>query len=837
MKSEGGDLEARAKKRNASRDVNGMSSTSRRTGPPDSGSPSGKGGHYFALSPGTKLLEYEIEDLLGHGGFGITYRALDTVLRQSVAIKEYLPNDIAVRVSDATVKPKSDGDEDDFQSGLRSFLEEARVITRFRHSNIVRVRRFFELHGTGYIALDYEQGQTLSRRLSSGSVPEAELLHILHGIIDGLENIHEEAVLHRDLKPSNIILRDDGTPVLIDFGAARDFRDRHSRSITAIAAPGYSPPEQYGVGGQQGPWTDIYALGAIAYKCVTGNAPPDSLRRLRSDPLVSAVKAANGKYDRELLRTIDWMLSIEESKRPSSVQVVRNHLPPKPGSANARRFQSARRRRPMVAVAASVAVLLTVGAVTATNYDRIRAMLSSSVGMQPPARGPRSAKPAAKSDAPANESKTGAPAGSPPTASQAASTAPAAVPAAAATPAAAAASAATVDPAAMVPLAAIAAPKPTGPDELAWDFLKDGNDPEQLRLFLQQFPASSHREAAVAKLAALGQAPHAAPPKATPTAPAAAQTVLIPSNPPPAAPTAIGSAPSPAGPGALPGPATSASLPAAAKSSAPATPATAPLAPGATPSQAAEAGPGGPKPDEIAWDFLKDSGDPVLLRQFINRYPASEHHGEAVTRLASLEQKKTASAPAVLASTAPTTPASASPQIGNPFNDSTPVTDPVLIGEIRTRLYELNFDPGHSGQPEQLGQAVRDYEKTSKLAAVGQLTRGLLSRLRQAPPLQPWGSIIYSHARETWGMSWDEPTRSAAVASARKKCGENCPTEISFFGTDCAAFAHSEESWAIISRPNLELARGAALQECRRNGTGCTLIAAVCADGSGQAKK
>src|SRR6202035_2732501 len=197
-----------------------------------------KGAHHFALSPGTKLLEFEIEAVLGHGGFGITYRALDTTLRETVAVKEYFPNALAGRVSSITVSAKSETDQEDFAGGLKAFLEEARLITRFRHPNIVHVRRFFEMHGTGYIVLDYERGQTLSQRLGGG----------------------------------------------------------------AIAAPGYSPPEQYGVGEQQqGPWTDLYSLGAIAYRCVTGTVPIDSLRRLRKDPLVPAATAAAGKYDAVVL--------------------------------------------------------------------------------------------------------------------------------------------------------------------------------------------------------------------------------------------------------------------------------------------------------------------------------------------------------------------------------------------------------------------------------------------------------------------------------------------------------------------------------------------------------
>jgi serine/threonine protein kinase/uncharacterized membrane protein len=282
--------------------------------------------HYFALPLGSRLFEFEIVAVLGHGGFGITYLAMDALLEERVALKEFFPNELAVRVTDATVRAKSGADQPEFQSGLKTFLEEARIIARFRHRNIVHVRRFFELHGTGYIVQDYEAGQTVTERLKDGPIDETDLRRILNGILDGLEAVHERAILHRDLKPDNIILRMDGSPVLIDFGAARDFASRQSRSVTAIAAGSYTSPEQWGAGGQQGPWSDLYSLGAIAYRCVTGTAPPVSLQRLRADPLVPAAIAACDNYGPALLETIDWMLKVDEEQRPASIQAVRNAL-------------------------------------------------------------------------------------------------------------------------------------------------------------------------------------------------------------------------------------------------------------------------------------------------------------------------------------------------------------------------------------------------------------------------------------------------------------------------------------------------------------------------------
>jgi serine/threonine protein kinase len=280
--------------------------------------------HYYALPVGTNLLEFRIEQVLGHGGFGITYLATDTNLDERVAIKEYLPNEIAVRVSDSTVRAKTKADSDNLEQGLNSFLEEARTIARFRHRNIVHVRRFFRLHGTAYIVLEYEYGQTLDQYLETDKMGNDQLRELLTGVLDGLDAVHKRATLHRDLKPSNIILRPDETPVLIDFGSARDFQSRNSKSVTAIATAGYSPPEQ-SIGGQQGPWTDLYALGAIAYRIVSGSTPPDSLRRLRRDPLVPA-SSLDVEYDPDILRTIDWMIKIDEAERPISVDAVRASL-------------------------------------------------------------------------------------------------------------------------------------------------------------------------------------------------------------------------------------------------------------------------------------------------------------------------------------------------------------------------------------------------------------------------------------------------------------------------------------------------------------------------------
>jgi hypothetical protein len=277
--------------------------------------------HDFALPVGARLFEFEIESILAHGRFGITYRAMDTLLGQAVAIREYLPREFAVRLPQQAVRAKSDDKQEEFKTGLAAFLEEARVLALFCDDHIVYLRRYFEMNGTGYIVLNLENGRTLRNIVEKNPLPEPEFRNIFSAILNGVEIIHDRGILHHDLNPDNIMVRNDGTVVIIDFSAARDFRGRYSRSITA-AASGFSPPEQY-VGGRQGPWSDLYALGAIAYRCITGSAPPASPQRLRNDPYVPAVIAAAQTYDKALLSTIDWMLKVEEADRPRSVAQVR----------------------------------------------------------------------------------------------------------------------------------------------------------------------------------------------------------------------------------------------------------------------------------------------------------------------------------------------------------------------------------------------------------------------------------------------------------------------------------------------------------------------------------
>jgi hypothetical protein len=276
----------------------------------------------LALPAGTKLRDFQIDRMLGHGGFGITYLARDTRDGESVAIKEYLPIDIAVRVGDATIKARTSDDVQNFQRGIRQFLDEGRRVARLSHPSIMEVKEFFLLNGTGYIVFRYEMGPTLKERLARGLLPEGSLRAVLRGLLDGLAVVHAQGLLHRDIKPSNIILsrsrsKTAEVAVLIDFGAAREYSSRPGREMTALITPGYSPNEQYRRG-KQGPPSDLYALGATAYRCIAGEPPPEARLRSERDTMVPAVERGRGAYSVELLRLIDRMLSMDETDRPGS---------------------------------------------------------------------------------------------------------------------------------------------------------------------------------------------------------------------------------------------------------------------------------------------------------------------------------------------------------------------------------------------------------------------------------------------------------------------------------------------------------------------------------------
>ena len=274
-----------------------------------------------ALAMQSMLQEYRVEQVLGAGGFGITYRALDTNLDKEVAIKEYLPGELAMRAPDGNVVPQATTHEAGYKWGLERFLLEARTLAKFSHPHIVRVLRYFEANATAYMVMDYEQGDPLKTVLQlDPQPPEEKLKALLAPLLEGLAAVHATGFLHRDIKPDNIFIRADGRPVLIDFGAARQAIGGETKSLTSILTPGYAPLEQHSGEGRQGPWTDLYAMGGVLYRAVTDKNPPDAVSRIRGDSLGAGLAAARGKYSEAFLRAIEWSLMVDEKKRPQSVE-------------------------------------------------------------------------------------------------------------------------------------------------------------------------------------------------------------------------------------------------------------------------------------------------------------------------------------------------------------------------------------------------------------------------------------------------------------------------------------------------------------------------------------
>ncbi|MDO6460638.1 serine/threonine-protein kinase [Granulosicoccaceae sp. 1_MG-2023] len=289
-----------------------------------------------ALPPGTHIHNYRIIRLLGRGAFGLTYLAEESQLQRLVAIKEYLPATAASRDNTLTVSSQSPESEEFFRYGLSSFLQEARTLVQFDHPNIVRVLTYFQALGTAYLVMNYETGQNFNQWLKENPGPsEADLLAIFLPINRGLQQVHEAGYIHRDIKADNIYIRGDGTPVLLDFGAARDIRGRQSGDLTRILTPGYAPFEQENPDWkEQGPWTDIYALAATLYYAVRGKRPPNgSLRAAavfgdRPDPYEALSRCQPEGYSTGFLHAIDQALAFDPAQRPATTQAWNKALAP-----------------------------------------------------------------------------------------------------------------------------------------------------------------------------------------------------------------------------------------------------------------------------------------------------------------------------------------------------------------------------------------------------------------------------------------------------------------------------------------------------------------------------
>ena len=359
------------------------------------------------LQPGSRLNDrYTVGIALGQGGFGITYIGYDDVLGTRVAIKEYYPNDSAQRESESRTVRAFAGGETDFEKGKEKFLTEARTLARFsEYPGVVSVKDCFGANGTAYMVMQYLDGTDLKQYLNrhGGKLSESESVQILMPVTEALKEIHKTGIIHRDISPDNIFMTKDGQVKLIDFGAARQsFGDNKSISVTL--KPGYAPEEQYRTRGNQGPWTDVYALSATLYRMVTGNTPPESIERVMDDELVipeylldnvryalkkgMAVKAADRFENVEQLMNAILGKAQPVQTQKSSAAPQKSYKNPIPMSGTAYPIKQKRKRNGIIlvsvlsALAVICAVVTTVLVIDKTNDKNVRTTATQTMPSQ-----------------------------------------------------------------------------------------------------------------------------------------------------------------------------------------------------------------------------------------------------------------------------------------------------------------------------------------------------------------------------------------------------------------------------------------------------------------------
>ncbi len=275
----------------------------------------------IALPAGTELEHYRIDSTLSAGGFGIVYLATDLQAERQIVIKEYMPNKLAQRLPDGFVMPQGGAQQEHHNEGMRLFLQEAAALIKLKHPNIVRVLNFFRANGTVYMVMEYRPGKNLQRYIKNrnGNLSETFLRTIFPPLLDGLRLVHETGFLHLDIKPGNIHLCPGGIPLLLDFGAVHSRNTSRKLQITQVVTPGFSPTEQYNLGGYIGPWTDIYAIGATMRACIEGAAPVSAKDRYEKETLRPAATAFKRRYSASLLQALDWAMEIDPLLRPQTV--------------------------------------------------------------------------------------------------------------------------------------------------------------------------------------------------------------------------------------------------------------------------------------------------------------------------------------------------------------------------------------------------------------------------------------------------------------------------------------------------------------------------------------
>lgn len=280
------------------------------------------------LQTGTIIDQYVIERELAHGGFSSVYLARQIADQVQVAIKEYLPRKFAHRTWNNVVVANSEESATLFKRGRVLFFEEAKVLSRLKHPNIVEVIGFFKANSTVYMVMTYDYGLTLDKLLNNKALPITEdfILALFGSLLAGLGHIHSQQFIHLDIKPSNILVRPGNDALLLDFGAIQSFPKSHLGKQSKVLTRGYSPIEQHDLSAQLGPWTDIYAVGASMRNCLEHKTPVPAQDRLQQDTLIPAVKAFKRKFPEYLLKAIDWAMALQPENRPQSVAELQQAL-------------------------------------------------------------------------------------------------------------------------------------------------------------------------------------------------------------------------------------------------------------------------------------------------------------------------------------------------------------------------------------------------------------------------------------------------------------------------------------------------------------------------------
>lgn len=281
-----------------------------------------------SLPNGYRLNEYTIVRKIGGGGFSMVYLARDDA-NNPVAVKEYLPGALVLRTEGSVVvQANSEDNRNVFRHGMKCFFEEGRALAKINHPNVIRVTNFFRANDTVYMVMRFERGKTLQQHIQAhrGNIRESFIRRVFAQLMTGLREVHTHKLLHLDIKPSNIYIRLDGSPVLIDFGAARQTLNQEESRLQPMYTPGFAAPEQYHERERLGPWTDVYSIGASIYACLAGYPPQAADARLLNDKLSLARETWRGEYSDQLLETIDQCLQLNYMERPQSIFALQKIL-------------------------------------------------------------------------------------------------------------------------------------------------------------------------------------------------------------------------------------------------------------------------------------------------------------------------------------------------------------------------------------------------------------------------------------------------------------------------------------------------------------------------------